>query len=80
MDCEEKALRLVGILAQSGWFAFEHSQSACRRYFRSVEKLIPVAAPTFTKGRGQTEQGAPKRAWYIRFRNCLLLIILTSEC
>ena len=35
-----------------------------------------VAAPAFTEGRGQSEQGA----WYIRFRNRLLLIIHTSEC
>ena len=34
-----------------------------------------VAAPAFTEGRGQSEQGA----WFIRFRNHLLLIIHTSE-
>ena len=39
-----------------------------------------VAAPAFTEGRGQSKQGVPKGAWYVRFRNRLLLIIHTSEC
>ena len=73
--CDEIKIEPAKVLAIKVGLAIPWNKIRLHRRYVSA-----AAAPAFTEGRGQSEQGAPKGACYIRFRNCLLLIIDTSEC